>query len=109
MGVLGREYEMGAVETSCMLHNIIIVSLPFLSPFLSHTLSAAVPNSQRAKKKANQEKPSALTAVVFAVVGNHKHDLPLEDVGAHETATSAGAVLVALHELELAGQEPGGC
>ena len=51
----------------------------------------------------------ALTAVVFAVVGNHKHDLPFENVVPNETATYAGDVLIALHELELATQEPGGC
>ena len=50
-----------------------------------------------------------LTTVVFAIVGNHEHDLPLEDVVANQPATYAGYVLVALHELELATQEPGGC
>ena len=49
-----------------------------------------------------------LTAVIFAIVGNHKHDLPFKDIVAHESATDAGHVLVALHELELASQEPGG-
>ena len=48
------------------------------------------------------------TAVVFAVVRNHEHDLPFEDVAPDETATYAGYVLVALHLLELATQEPGG-
>ena len=49
------------------------------------------------------------TAIVFAVVRNHKHDLPFEDVIINETATYTGDVLVALHQLELATQEPGGC
>ena len=52
---------------------------------------------------------AARTAVVFAVVGNHKHDLPFENVIPNETAADAGDVLVALHELELATQKPGGC
>lgn len=40
---------------------------------------------------------SARTAVVFAVVRYHKHDLPFEDVTPNKTATYAGDVLIALH------------
>ena len=49
------------------------------------------------------------TAIVFAIIRNHKHDFPFEDVIINETATYPGDVLVALHHLELATQEPGGC
>ena len=49
------------------------------------------------------------TAIVFAIIRNHKHDLPFEDVIIHKTATYPGDVFIALHQLELATQEPGGC
>lgn len=49
------------------------------------------------------------TTVVFAVIGDHEHDLPFEDVVANKTAAYAGDVFVGLHLLELAAQEPGGC
>lgn len=49
------------------------------------------------------------TTVVFAVIGDHEHDLPFEDVVADKTAAYAGDVFVGLHLLELAAQEPGGC
>ena len=80
---------MGAVESSCV--PCISLSLPCYLNML-------------------QEKTfPTRTAIVFAVVRNHKHDLPFEDVIINETATYARDVLVALHQLELATQEPGGC
>ena len=51
---------------------------------------------------------SARTTVVFTVIGNHEHDLPLEDVIANQSAADARYVFVALHLLELPTQEPGG-
>lgn len=49
------------------------------------------------------------TAIVPAVIRDHEHDLPLEDVVVHQPATDARYVLVTLHLLELAAQEPCGC
>ena len=88
MWILGWEYEMSAVESSCMLTSA------FFPDHATYT-SASTGRS--------------LTTIVFAVIGNHQHDLPLEDVVSNETATYAGNVFVALHEFELATQEPGGC
>lgn len=86
MWILRRENEMGAVEPSCTPS----------SAFLS---SLIVPISRHHQR---------LTAIILAIVGNHKHDLPFEDVVPNETAAYAGDVLIALHQLELATQEPGG-
>lgn len=66
-------------------------------------------HSNRPPISQQKHQGNFLTAIVFAVVGNHQHDLPFEDVAPDETAAYTGDVLVALHELELAAQEPGGC
>lgn len=87
MWVLGGEYEMSAIEASCIP---CFISHPFLV-------------------RSRRESYVASTAVVFAIVRYHEHDLPFEDVAPDETATYARNVLVALHQLELATQEPGGC
>ncbi len=39
------------------------------------------------------------TAIVFAIIRYHKHDLPFEDVVAYEPATYPGNAFVALHLL----------
>ena len=49
------------------------------------------------------------TTIEFAVVGDHEHDLPFKKIVFDQTATYARYVFVALHLLELATQEPGGC
>lgn len=49
------------------------------------------------------------TAVELAVVRDHEHDFPFEDVVGDEATTYTRDVLVALHLFELAAQEPGGC
>lgn len=46
------------------------------------------------------------TAVEFAVVRYHQHHFPLEYVVVDQAARDAGDVLVALHLLQLAAQEP---
>ena len=89
MWILWWKNEVGAVEASC----VHFVSLP---------LSCC--------RNLIQEKTlRTRTAIVFAIIRNHKHDLPFEDVIVNEAATYPGDVLVALHQLELATQEPGGC
>ena len=53
-----------------------------------------------------QQAPETATAVeTAALVGQHEHDLTLEDVVVNQTAADARNVLVALHLLELATQE----
>ena len=39
------------------------------------------------------------TAIVFAIIRYHKHDLPFKYVVAHEPATYPGDAFVALHLL----------
>lgn len=41
------------------------------------------------------------SAIVFAVIRDHEHNLPLEDVFAHQTARYSWQVLRRLHVLEL--------
>lgn len=48
------------------------------------------------------------TAVVFAVVRDHEHDLPFHDIIIDKTAAYPRDVLVGLHLFELPAQE-GGC
>ncbi len=52
-----------------------------------------------------------LTSVVFAIVGDHEHHFPFEDVVVHQPAADAGYVFVRLHVLELPAEQPrrGGC
>lgn len=50
-----------------------------------------------------------LTAIVPAIIRDHEHDLPFEDVVVHQPATDARYVFVALHLFELTAQEPCGC
>lgn len=46
------------------------------------------------------------TAVVFAIVADHKHDFPFKDiVVVYKTARDSGYVLVRLHLLELSSQQ----
>lgn len=117
MWILGREYEMSAVETSCTPPPSLI-DQPSRSHFLlSLSLSLSIYLSRCWGPRLSRSKASkqaigllfSLTSIELAIVGNHKHDFPFEDVVADETATYAGDVLVALHLLELAAQEPGGC
>ena len=42
------------------------------------------------------------TPVIFAILGDHQHDLPLKDVAVHQATAYAWYILVALHLLELA-------
>lgn len=86
-------------------------SFPFLSFVpLSDYSSPPPPLGIERKRQEKKEKtcPSR-TTVVFAIVGNHEHDLPLENVASDQTAADARDVLVALHLFQLAAQEPGGC
>ena len=48
------------------------------------------------------------TTIELAVIRDHEHDLPFEDVVPNQAATYAGDIFVALHLLQLAAQEPGG-
>ena len=84
MWILWWKNEMGAVESSY----VHFISLPF---------------SCRLNFGRRETFPRR-TAIVFAIIRNHKHDLPFEDIIIDETATYPGDVLVALHHLELATQ-----
>lgn len=44
------------------------------------------------------------TAIVFAVVVNHEHDRPLEDIVVYQAAADAGDVFVCLHLFQLSAQ-----
>jgi len=46
-----------------------------------------------------------LTAVEFAVVTDHEHDLPFKDVIVHKPTADSRNVLVVLHLFELAGKQ----
>ena len=83
MRILGGEYEMSAVEPACIAF-----------------VSALPPFSQNSKE--------IRTAIVFAIVRDHQHDLPFEHTLPNEPAADAGDVLVAVHELQLTAQEPRG-
>jgi hypothetical protein len=48
------------------------------------------------------------TAVVFAVVADHEHDFPLEDIVAHEPARDPREVFGVLHVFQLSAQEAAG-
>ena len=48
------------------------------------------------------------TAVVFAVVRDHEHHLPLEHVVIYQSARDSWQVFCLLHSLQLSRQEPGG-
>lgn len=48
------------------------------------------------------------TTIVFAVVTNHQHHLPLEDIVVHQPAGNSREVLCRLHVLELSCEEPRG-
>lgn len=48
------------------------------------------------------------TAVVFAVVGDHEHHLPLEHVVIYQSARDSWQVFCLLHSFQLSRQEPGG-
>jgi hypothetical protein len=50
-----------------------------------------------------KERKTGLTSVIFTVIINHQHDLPLEDIVVFEAAADARYVLVGLHLLQLAG------
>lgn len=77
MWILGWKYEMCAVESSYNSH-------------------------QHHAERGSQY--SCRTAIELAVIGDHKHDLPLENVVFHQPATYARYILIALHLLELPAQ-----
>jgi hypothetical protein len=63
----------------------------------------------RVFQREREARAEEAAAVELAVVGDHEHDLPLEDVAVDEAAADAGDVFVRLHLLQLAGEHAARC
>lgn len=49
-----------------------------------------------------------LTSIIFAIIGDHKHDLPFEDIVIYQTTRDTWQIFGSLHILELPSKETGG-
>lgn len=45
------------------------------------------------------------TAIVFAVIANHEHHLPLEDVVVHQPARDTREIFCCLHVFQLSSEQ----
>lgn len=60
-------------------------------------------------KRRGVDKRGIHTTIVFAVVVDHKHDFPLEDIVVDQTTADAGNVFIGLHLFELPPEQASSC